>query len=958
MSGGVSACLGRVLLVLFLVFLPLIPQAMAQADVQGQWSTLNYSMTINPIHVVLMHNGKILVTTGSGNCPPSQSGCPSGPPYNGSNHSGAVVVDPVAKSITQLSVSWDMFCNGMTVLADGKVLVTGGTIAYDPFLGIQNTNLFDPATNTFTTVQSMAHGRWYPSVNLLSDGRVMTFSGFDEHGGTNTGVEFYTEGSGWSSPVSAGWTPPLYPRFHLLPNGKLFYSGSTPVSMIFDPSSKSWTNVASTNLGSTRTYGTSVLLPLTPANNYDPKVVIMGGGNPATSTTELIDLGASSPAWSWGPDMSQPRIEMDGVILPTGKVLALGGSANDEDATTASLNADLYDPASNSFSSAGANAFARLYHTVSLLLPDATVWLAGSNPARGNYQAHVESYQPAYLFTRDGNNNIVAAPRPTIASASSNIAWGGQFSVSTPDAANISQAVLVRPGSSTHAFDFDQRLVGMSFTAGSGSLTVTAPPNSKIAPPGYYMLFLINNKGVPSVAAFVLLNGSSSAPAPTVTSISPNTGTTNGGTGVTITGTGFQSGATVSLGGSAATSVNVVSSTSITATTAAHAAGASNVLVTNSDGQSGTLPNGYSYIVSNPAPKVTAITPNSGPATGGTTVTITGTGFLTGAAVTLGGTAASGVNVVSSTSITATAAAHAAGAVSVVVTNSDNQSSTLANAFTYVPAPAVTSMAPSTGPANGSTGATITGTNFLSGATVSFGGTAATGVTVASSASITVTAPAHAAGTVDVVVTNPDGQSGKLAGGYTYSAAEANLGLIVPYGDPDSATIAAGQTASYTLSIGGQGMSGTASLSCTGAPPSATCSLPASLTFNATTPTTFTIKVATTARLTAALPPPVFASALPNPAPSSPASWLWTIALGMLFVPGTRVPKGSVRRWRRYLWLAPLMLLFFTVSCGGGGSMGNQQAQSNGTPSGTYNVVAHASSGSNTGITSLTLTVQ
>src|SRR6202022_4229025 len=132
--------------------------------------------------------------------------------------------------------------------------------------------------------------------------------------------------------------------------------------------------------------------------------------------------------------------------------------------------------------------------------------------------------------------------------APSNIAWGGQFSVSTPDAANIVQAVLVRPGSSSHAFDFDQRLVGMSFTAGSGSLTVTGPPNSKIAPPGYYMLFLINNNGVPSVASFVLLNSSGGNPAPTVTSISPNTGTTAGGNGVTITGTGFLSGATVTLG--------------------------------------------------------------------------------------------------------------------------------------------------------------------------------------------------------------------------------------------------------------------------------------------------------------------------------------------------------------------------------------------------------------------------
>ena len=198
---------------------------------------------------------------------------------------------------------------------------------------------------------------------------------------------------------------------------------------------------------------------------------------------------------------------------------------------------------------------------MALLLPDATVWIAGSNPARGTWESHMESYQPAYLFTRDGNNNLIAATRPTISSAPANITWGGQFSVSTPDAANISQAVLVRPGSSTHAFDMDQRLVGMSFTAGSGSLTVTAPPNSKIAPPGYYMLFLINNKGVPSVASFVLLSGTGSNPAPTVSSISPTTGTSAGGTPVTITGTGFLSGATVSLGGTAATGVTVVSST-------------------------------------------------------------------------------------------------------------------------------------------------------------------------------------------------------------------------------------------------------------------------------------------------------------------------------------------------------------------------------------------------------------
>ena len=1039
MPRGASVRLGQTLSALILVLAASVPSAVAQADVKGQWSTLNYSMTINPIHVALMNNGKILVVAGSGNCPPSQSGCPSGAPFNGSNHSGAVLVDPVAKNVTQLSVSYDMFCNSMTVLPDGRVLIDGGTIAYDPFQGIQKTSLFDPDSNSFTTVQSMAHGRWYPTVTLLSDGRVMTFSGQDENSDTNSTVEIYTVGSGWTSPVSAGWTPALYPRMHLLPNGKVFYSGPTSTSYYFNPSTQSWATVANTKLGGTRTYGSSVLLPLTPANNYDPKVLILGGGIPATSTTELIDLGSSSPSWSWGPDMSQPRIEMDAVILPTGDVLALGGSATDEDASTASLNADLYDPGSNSFSSAGANAYPRLYHSVALLLPDATVWIAGSNPSRGTWESHMESYRPAYLYTRDGNNNVVAATRPTITSAPSNIAWGGQFSVSTPDAANIAQAVLVRPGSSSHAFDFDQRLVGMSFTAGSGSLTVTGPPNSKIAPPGYYMLFLINNNGVPSVASFVQLGSSGSNPAPTVSSISPTSGSGSGGTAVTITGTGFLPGATVTLGGTAATGVNVASSTSITATTAAHSAGSVNVVVTNSDNQTGTLNNAYSYsapnpaptvssispatgttaggtavtitgtgfltgatvklggtsatgvnVVSgtsitatapahsaasvsvvvtntdsqngtlansysytNPAPNVTSIAPHSGPAAGGTSVTITGTGFLSGAAVSLGGTAATGVNVVSSTSITATTAAHAAGAVSVVVSNSDNQNSTLSNAYTYVAAPTVTGINPPTGPIGGGNVATIVGTNFVSGATVSFGGTAATGVTVAGTTSVTATVPAHAAGTVDVVVANPDGQSAKLANGYTYSAAEPSLGLGIPYGDPNTATVAAGQTATYTLSIGGEGMSGTASLSCTGAPAGATCSLPSTLAFSATTPTTFNIKVVTTARITAALPRPASA-----PASSLPALWLWTFSLGMLFVPGVRLPKRSPRRCSRYMWVAPLVLLLLTISCGGGGGMSSSQPQQTGTPAGTYSVIVNASSNSKTGTTSLTLNVQ
>jgi hypothetical protein len=384
----------------------------------------------------------------------------------------------------------------------------------------------------------------------------------------------------------------------------------------------------------------------------------------------------------------------------------------------------------------------------------------------------MEIYKPNYLFNSDGS----AATRPTISSVPSTITWTGSFSVPTPDAANISSVVLVRPGSPTHAFDQDQRMVGLSFTAGSGTLNVTGPPNSNVAPPGYYMLFIFNTSGVPAVAKFVQLTTSGSAPAPGVSSISPASGTTAGGTPVTITGTNFVSGATVTIGGTAATGVNVGSSTSITATTPAHAAGAVNVVVTNPDTQTGTLTNGYTY--TSTAPGVTSISPTSGTTAGGTPVTITGTNFVSGATVTFGGTAATGVTVGSSTSITATTPAHAAGAVNVVVTNPDTQTGTLNNGYTYVStAPGVTSISPTSGTTAGGTPVTITGTNFVSGATVTFGGTAATGVTVGSSTSITATTPAHAAGAVNVVVTNPNTQTGTLTNGYTYTTS-GGIGTI------------------------------------------------------------------------------------------------------------------------------------------------------------------------------------
>jgi len=498
-----------------------VRSAHAQANIQGQWTTLSVQTPINPIHMALMNNGKVLVTSGSGNLP-------------GNTNFQAAVWDPTGGTINAFPVTWDMFCNGVTILPDGRPLVAGGTIQYDPFLGARNASVFDPISNTFSDLPPMLHGRWYPTTITLSDGRALVYSGLNENGPTNSTIEFFSVQSGWSTPVKGPWTPPLYPRLHVLPNGKVFYSGPTINSSIFDPSSNTWTvKIATTNYKNPRTYGSSVLLPLTPANNYSPKVMIFGGGNPATATTELIDLSSPTPVWQFGPNMSAPRIEMNAVMLPTGKILALGGSAKDEVASTASFTADLYDPNSNTFSSAGSNAFPRLYHSNGMLLPDATVAVAGGNPVRGSYEPHIEIYQPAYLFTTDVNGAAIPATRPSITSSPASIGYASSFNVQTPDAANISSVVLIRASAVTHAFDMDQRLVGLTFTLDpSGtSLNVTGPPTSSIAPPGYYLLFLLNNAGVPSVANFVQVLG----PPDFGISVTPPTKTVNDGAAITFT---------------------------------------------------------------------------------------------------------------------------------------------------------------------------------------------------------------------------------------------------------------------------------------------------------------------------------------------------------------------------------------------------------------------------------------
>ena len=255
---------------------------------------------------------------------------------------------------------------------------------------------------------------------------------------------------------------------------------------------------------------------------------------------------------------------------------------------------------------------------------------------------------------------------------------------------------------------------------------------------------------------------------PTFTGIAPPSGSTLGGTPVTITGTNLIGTTAITFDGFPATGVTVGSSTSITATTPANAAGPADIVITTPNGTA-TGPGAYTYAPN--VPTFTSISPSIGPTLGGTTVTIKGTGFTGATGVTFAGIAATGFTVVSDTSITATTPFHAAGAVNVVVTAPGG---TASGTYTYTTtaAPTFTSIAPAVGPVAGGTAITITGTNFVAGGLlgVTIDGVPATSVVRSSATTITAVTPAGTAGAKDVIVTNNDGQTVTKTGAYTYYA--------------------------------------------------------------------------------------------------------------------------------------------------------------------------------------------
>ena len=468
----------------------------------GQWDDV-VALSNVAIHTSVLPNGRVLfwgrrdLPTGSMNeheCTPLVWDPTSGQ------------LTPTPKPRRQDGTTINLFCAGHAFLPDGRLLVVGGHLRDGD--GLDQACVYDFRDNSWTALPVMNKRRWYPTATALPDGTVLVSSGsYIENGNTIIDdVPQVWDGRAWRS-----LTPfiglPLYPRMHVAPDGRVVMSGSNARTFLLDTSGPgTWTPLPTP--GGVRNNGDRQYAP---SVMYEPgKVIYIGGGNDAgtdlpAAATEVIDLEAGAPAWRAAAPMIFRRRQHNATVLPDGGVLVTGGTEgpgfNNVSPGQPVHVAELWDPVTNRWTQQAAEDVDRCYHSTSVLLPDARVLSAGggefmegnqpNNPVNTHRDGQV--FRPPYLFR---------GPRPAITSAPDVVEYGETFvvEVSGPD---IGKVTWIRPGSVTHAFDEHQLINVLSFTSDQGGLTVTAPDRPEVCPPGHYMLFVLSEAGVPSVARFV-----------------------------------------------------------------------------------------------------------------------------------------------------------------------------------------------------------------------------------------------------------------------------------------------------------------------------------------------------------------------------------------------------------------------------------------------------------------------
>ncbi|WP_030440774.1 discoidin domain-containing protein [Actinoplanes subtropicus] len=471
---------------------------------RGTWGA-PVGFPLVPVAAALLPNGKVL--TWAAYLPNA---------YNGSDGLSTITAtyDPKTGVVTQRTVTetgHDMFCPGISVLADGRVIVTGGN-------NNQKTSIYDPATDAWTDGGNLTTGRGYQASVTLGSGKVFTIGGSwsGPVGGTGTNPhkagEVWTPGVGWHALPGADVVPMLTNDSNALGDyrkdnhawlfawkgDKILQAGPSKAMNWYSVDGDGSVSPAGTRSDADEMNGSAVM--------YDTGKILTLGGSPnynnsdATADAHVVTINDDGTVTSRAVgSMANTRAFQNSVALPDGKVLVIGGEnyAVPFSDNTAVLNAELWDPTSGQFSTMDTMAVPRTYHSVALLLPDGRVFSGGGGLCGSCATNHPDSqiFTPPYLLNADGS----AAQRPAITDAPETLQNGDSFNVTTDSA--VTSFAIVRMGSATHSVDTDQRRLSLPLSVGAdGTYKLTIPSDPGVAVPGYWMLFALNAKGVPSVA--------------------------------------------------------------------------------------------------------------------------------------------------------------------------------------------------------------------------------------------------------------------------------------------------------------------------------------------------------------------------------------------------------------------------------------------------------------------------
>lgn len=477
------------------------------ADMKGMFGP-QVAWPLIPVHVALQPNGH-LVSYGS----PLGIAQQGGLSYDDWNPALGTVT--AAHSQTASMAGYNSFCNALQTLPDGRILMVGGNS--DGKVSM-STMYYDPITKAESMGPQLNRQRWYASVMRLTDDRILVLGGGNyyntgaynnpsDSSGVATMPEVGTGTGNWTLLTGADSTTAFgaqnnrwwYPRAFNAPDGNVFGISADQLWRLNTGGTGSVTKLG-TLPASLGVSGAAVM--------YAPgKLLLAGGGQnanydtvTATNAATTIDISGATPTVATVPAMANKRNWLNLTVLPTGEVLANGGTivGTNSGADNSSYATELWNPTTKTWRTGAAAKRIRTYHSTAVLMPSGAVFTGGGGVPGPEDNLNAEMYYPPYLFTKNAAGVVSWANRPQLTSITGSLTWGGNVTLGIGDTRPISSVSLISAAQETHSVSQDQRRIPLTFTQQGASLTAALPNNRNTIPPGSYLLQVVDTNGVPS----------------------------------------------------------------------------------------------------------------------------------------------------------------------------------------------------------------------------------------------------------------------------------------------------------------------------------------------------------------------------------------------------------------------------------------------------------------------------